>query len=270
MTMMRHVIASARAATLADWHQLRSAGLGTCTSRPGRRWTRPSGRRASLVIPHIPSIFYPLFTLAPPVRRGPPPAVARAAARPLAFSSSSSSFCRYGAAAVLDATDPEGRTPLHVAAMRGRKGFVAAAVSLACANRPFTSAAAEQSESAYRAALLARGDGSGMAALHHACFHGRPLTAEWLVEHGASLAATDHKGRTPVETAKVTRRLPPHPESSGGRVLVGEETIAPLKKKPRVLLGCLRSPRQGRSLPSCPRPALALPRSATTPASPQT
>jgi hypothetical protein len=43
-------------------------------------------------------------------------------------------------------------------------------------------------ELAARHALLGETDNRDMTPLHHACFHGRPMTAEWLVTQVRTLA----------------------------------------------------------------------------------
>ena len=118
---------------------------------------------------------------------------------------------RYGAHGLAIA-DPAGRTPLHVAAARGRKTWLTRALTLAhehavkeaMSNSGVQASEAELAEESAEtmATLLARPDQRGLSLLHLACFHGRPLTAEWLVAQGASLQALSYGQQTPQALAK--------------------------------------------------------------------
>jgi ankyrin repeat protein len=117
---------------------------------------------------------------------------------------------RYGAQG-LSMADPAGRTPLHVAAARGRKNWLTRALALAhehvvkeTSNSGLQASEAELGEESAEAMakLLANPDQRGLSLLHLACFHGRPLTAEWLVEQGASLKALTYGQQTPQALAK--------------------------------------------------------------------
>jgi ankyrin repeat protein len=118
---------------------------------------------------------------------------------------------RYGAARSLAAVDPAGRTPLHVAASRGRQAWLRRAFELvardqleqrAAAGAPASAAEAGEDAAAANAKLLATPDGRGHTLLHLACFYGRPLTAEWLVAQGASLGSLTYGQETPQALAK--------------------------------------------------------------------
>ena len=47
-------------------------------------------------------------------------------------------------------------------------------------------------------------DGDGLTPLHLACIHGRLAMVKILVRHGASMAAVDVSGRTPLELVNVS------------------------------------------------------------------
>lgn len=113
-------------------------------------------------------------------------------------------LCARYDASLLTAPDVlmRGRTPLHVASMRGRVAFLKATLPLVLRGvSEYRSLHAASPEHA-TATLLGVRDGAGATCLHYACEHGRPLTAEWLLSMGASLECEDLSLRTPAECAR--------------------------------------------------------------------
>ena len=121
---------------------------------------------------------------------------------------------------LLKKKDEHGRTPLHVAAMRGRENFLHAALLLKGGLLPDGDARPRSGNDwavsvarsispdelpKLKAVLLADVDNNGMNALHQACLNGRPLTAESIVQTFGPeklMDSTDGQGRTPVQCAK--------------------------------------------------------------------